>query len=126
MEIKQSLIASNRYYLKCPYGMQATYITVHETDNYAPAANEISYMKSNDNQISFHIAVDDEEAIQAIPFNRNAWAAGDGANGTGNRQSIHVEICYNKSGGSRYEQAKTNAMSVVAQLMKQFNIKIEN
>ncbi len=54
---------------------------------------------------------------------RNAWACGDG-NGSGNRKSISVEICYSLSGGNRYYKAEDNAAIVVAQLMKQYNIPI--
>ncbi|OTY84001.1 N-acetylmuramoyl-L-alanine amidase, partial [Bacillus thuringiensis serovar subtoxicus] len=81
------------------------------------------YMIRNDNQVSFHIAVDDKEAVQGIPLERNAWHTGDG-NGNGNRKSIGVEICYSLSGGDRYYKAEDNAAIVVAQLMKQYNIPI--
>ncbi|MEV2911534.1 N-acetylmuramoyl-L-alanine amidase, partial [Paenibacillus larvae] len=95
--------------------------------NDAPAENEIRYMIGNSNEVSFHVAVDDKEAVQGIPFDRNAWHCGDGdGNGTGNRGSIGVEICYSKSGGSRYYKAEDNAAIVIAQLMKQFCIPIGN
>ena len=126
MEIKQSLIQSSSYNLKCPYEMAPTYITIHNTANDAPAVNEINYMKSNGSEVSFHIAVDDKEAIQGIPFNRNAWHAGDGGKGTGNRKSIAIEICYSKSGGEKFNKAFANAVEVTAQLMKQFNIPLNN
>ncbi|MGD2197433.1 N-acetylmuramoyl-L-alanine amidase [Lysinibacillus fusiformis] len=65
-----------------------------------PAANEISYMIGNNNQVSYHVAVDDKEVIQAIPFNRSAWHCGEGGGSTdpnalkkGNRLSIGIEIC---------------------------------
>lgn len=45
-------------------------------------------MVKNDSSTSFHIAVDDVEAIQGIPFNRNSWNCGDGRNGNGNRNGI--------------------------------------
>ncbi|MRC85176.1 N-acetylmuramoyl-L-alanine amidase, partial [Bacillus thuringiensis] len=70
-----------------------------------------------------HIAVDDKEAVQGIPLERNAWHTGDG-NGNGNRKSIGVEICYSLSGGDRYYKAEDNAAIVVAQLMKQYDIPI--
>ena len=38
-------------------------------------------MINNNNQVSFHYAVDDIEVIQGLPLNRNAWASGDGGNG---------------------------------------------
>ncbi|WP_423249639.1 peptidoglycan recognition protein family protein [Bacillus thuringiensis] len=83
----------------------------------------MAYMIRNNNEVSFHIAVDDKEAVQGIPLERNAWACGDG-NGSGNRKSISVEICYSLSGGDRYYKAEDNAAIVVAQMMKQYNIPI--
>ena len=49
-------------------------ISIHNTYNNASAKNEISYMKSNNNKVSFHIAVDDVEAIQGLPLDRNSWS----------------------------------------------------
>lgn len=116
---KQNLLPSSKYAIKSPYAMTAQYITVHNTANDASAENEIRYMLSNGNQVSYHVAVDDKEAIQAIPFNRNAWHCGDGQ-GNGNRKSIGIEICYSKSGGARYVAAEENAVQYIAQLLKQF------
>ncbi|TBX83965.1 N-acetylmuramoyl-L-alanine amidase [Bacillus cereus] len=125
MEITKKLVDPSKYGTKCPYTMKPKYITVHNTYNDAPAENEVSYMISNNNEVSFHIAVDDKKAIQGIPLERNAWACGDG-NGSGNRESISVEICYSKSGGDRYYKAEDNAVDVVRQLMSMYNIPIEN
>lgn len=126
MEIKKDLVSVLKYKLKCPHSMKATYITIHNTYNDAPAKNEISYMKSNSSSTSFHYAVDDLGAIQGIPLNRNAWHAGDGANGKGNRQSIGIEICYSKSGGSKFDKAVENAIELAARLMKEQNIPAAN
>ena len=117
MEIKQQLIDSTKYSVKCPYTMKAEFVVVHNTANDASAQNEIKYMQSNSNQTSFHFAVDDKEAIQGLPLDRNAWACGDGANGEGNRKGIQVEICYSKSGGLRFEQAEKNATKLIAKLL---------
>ncbi|PEJ77840.1 N-acetylmuramoyl-L-alanine amidase C-terminal domain-containing protein [Bacillus wiedmannii] len=125
MEIAKKLVDPSKYGTKCPYTMKPKYITVHNTYNDAPAENEVSYMISNNNEVSFHIAIDDKKAIQGIPLERNAWACGDG-NGSGNRESISVEICYSKSGGDRYYKAEENAVDVVRQLMSMYNIPIEN
>lgn len=127
MQIKQNLVNSNKYSKKCPYSMTPQYVTYHNTDNDAPAKNEVSYMISNNNQVSFHVAVDDLEAIQGIPFNRNAWAAGDGGSGPGNRKSLHVEICKNKLGANNttFKKCEDNAVQVCAQLLKQFNLGID-
>lgn len=115
----------NKYSIKCPYSMTPQYITVHNTANDATAMNEISYMLRNNNQVSFHYAVDETRAVQGIPLNRNAWHAGDGGNGTGNRKSIGIEICYSKSGGNRFLEAEKNAAILVAKLLKQYGWGIE-
>lgn len=113
---KQQLCPTNKCSIKCPYTMNAEYITVHNTANDASAKSEITYMLSNNNCTSFHVAVDDIEVIQAISFNRNAFHAGDG-NGRGNRTSIGIEICYSKSGGTRFDKAEENAAKYIAQLL---------
>lgn len=117
--VKQNLVSEAKYALKCPNAMSAEYITIHNTANDASAANEISYMIGNTSSTSFHFAVDDQEVIQGLPLNRNAWHTGDGTNGPGNRKSIGVEICYSKSGGPKYEAAEALAISFVAQLLKE-------
>ena len=119
--IKQSLVSSSKYNIKCPYSMKPVGIAIHNTYNNASAQNEISYMKSNNNQVSFHIAVDDKEAIQGLPLDRNSWSCGDGANGQGNRKHISIEICYSKSGGTRFTNAEKLAVKVVAELLKKYN-----
>lgn len=121
---KQNMVSSNKYSIKCPYPMTPKYIVCHNTSNDASAANEVSYMIRNNHQVSYHIAVDDKEAIQALPFDRNAWHTGDGANGPGNRHGIGVEICYSLSGGPRYTQAEENAVYVMARLLYQYNLPI--
>lgn len=126
MALIQSLVDSSKYSVKCPYPMSPKGICVHNTANDATAKNEISYMKSNNNEVSFHIAVDDVEAIQAIPFSRNAWAAGDGASGDGNRNYIHLEICYSLSGGDKFIAAEKRAAKEIAALLKQNGWSIAN
>ncbi|MGE7809196.1 peptidoglycan recognition protein family protein [Lysinibacillus capsici] len=129
---KQTLLTANKYSIKAPYSMVPQYITVHNTANDAPATNEIAYMINNNNQVSYHVAVDDKEVIQAIPFNRSAWHCGDGGGSTdpnahkkGNRISIGIEICYSKSGGVRYGVAEENAVQYIAKLLKQYGWGIE-
>ena len=107
-----------KYKTKCPHTMNPTRIVIHNTENDAPAANEISYMLSRPGEISFHFAVDDKEAVQGIPLDRNAWHAGDG-NGKGNREGIAIEICYSRSGGERFAAAVDNAAQLTAQLLSE-------
>lgn len=106
--------------IKCPYAMTPTRIVVHNTANNASARNEISYMNSNDNKVSFHYAVDDKEIVQGIEENRNAWHAGDGASGTGNRQGISIEICYSKGGGDKFVKAEQNAVLLIVDILKRY------
>lgn len=125
MNIKQNLVSKSKYNIKCPYAMKPKYITIHNTANDASAANEVAYMIRNNNQVSFHIAVDDKEAVQGIPFNRCSWNAGDGR-GSGNMESISIEICYSKSGGTRFNKSVANCIELVKQLMEEFNIPVQN
>lgn len=118
-EIVNRLIPPSLYSLKAPYAMTPEFITIHNTYNDATAANEIAYMTRNTAATSYHVAIDDKQAIQAIPFGRNAWHAGDGQ-GAGNRKSIGIEICYSKSGGKRYYGAEDNAAIYVAHVLKQY------
>ena len=119
MNIVKNLVSQSKYSVKCPYSMTPEFIVVHNTANDATAANEVKYMISNNNQVSFHFAVDDKEIVQGLPLDRNAWACGDGANGKGNRKGIQIEICYSKNGGIRFENAEKNAAKFIAQLLKE-------
>ena len=117
----KNLVSTEKYNVKCPYAMSPTRIVVHNTANDASARNEIAYMISNNNEVSFHYAVDDKEVVQGIPENRNAWHCGDGANGVGNRQGIAIEICYSKSGGDRFIKAEKNAVDLIVSILKKYN-----
>lgn len=117
---KRDMLNSNKYSLKAPYSMTPKYITIHNTSNSASAQNEITYMKNNNNATSYHVCVDEKYVIQAIPFNRNAFHAGDGANGTGNRQSIGIEIARSTGDINLFKQAEQNCAMYVAQLLKNY------
>lgn len=126
MSLIQRLISPDKYSIKCPYTMTPKGICIHNTANDATASNEVAYMQSNNNEVSFHIAIDDVEAIQAIPFNRNTWHAGDGGSGQGNRNYISIEICYSKSGGLKFINAEKRAAKEVAALLKRYGWTIAN
>lgn len=119
MKIIQNLVPASKYSIKCPYSMTPEFIVVHNTANDASARNEIAYMISNNNQVSFHYAIDDEEIVQGIPENRNTWHAGDGSNGPGNRKGLSIEICYSKSGGQRFIEAEKLAAKFIAFKLKE-------
>lgn len=119
MQITNVRCPENKYSIKCPYEMTPEYITVHNTYNDASAMAEISYMIGNNLKTSFHAAVDDYRIVTGLPFNRNGFHAGDGRNGTGNRKSIGIEICYSKSGGERFDQAERLAAEYIAMLLRE-------
>lgn len=120
MNIVKKIVPENKYGVKCPYKMTPTRVVVHNTANDATARNEISYMTNNNNEVSFHYAVDDKEIVQGIEENRNAWHSGDG-NGKGNREGIAIEICYSKSGGDKFIKAEQNAVELIVDILKRYN-----
>ena len=119
MNIVQNFVPPSKYNIKCQYTMVPEFIVVHNTANDASARNEVAYMIRNNNQVSFHYAIDDKEIIQGILENRNAWHAGDGANGQGNRKGLSIEICYSKSGGQRFIEAEKLAAKFIAYKLKE-------
>ncbi|MBR6524002.1 MAG: N-acetylmuramoyl-L-alanine amidase [Clostridia bacterium] len=120
VQVIKDLVSESKYNLKCTYAMTPEFIVVHNTGNDASAKNEIAYMKKNDSSTSYHFAIDDVEVRQGVPLDRNAWHAGDGANGKGNRFGIGIEICYSKSGGAKFDEAEDNAAQFIAKLLKEY------
>ncbi|GAF23176.1 peptidoglycan binding protein [Bacillus sp. JCM 19047] len=125
MELKQDFIPqsnSNRPQT----ALRPTHITVHETANTSNGANaemHARYVKGADaqaRQVSWHVTVDDTQAIQHLPFNEVGWHAG----ANGNRQSIGIEICVNRDGN--FPQARANAISLVRRLMNELSIGINS
>lgn len=130
---RQNLVAQSKWPLKAPFAMVPKKATVHNTDNEATASAEINYMNSNNNQVSYHAAIDEKEAVQGLPYDRNGWHSGDGRNGYGNRNTLSYEICRNYDRTRRttnllsplkeqYAQAELNASKVIAQDMYDWNI----
>lgn len=118
IKILQKIVSSSKYSIKCPNLVDMHGITVHNTANDASALNEINYMINNNYETSFHFAVDDVQAVQGLPLNRNGWHTSDGK-GPGNMSTIAIEICYSKSGGSKFDKAEENAAELIAQLLKE-------
>lgn len=123
---KKNLVSSSKYSIKCPYSMKPVGICIHNTSNDASAENEVKYMINNNSSTSYHVAVDEKHVIQAIPFSRNAWASGDGANGIGNRKYIHIEICRSTGDLATFKKCEENCAKYVAHLLKQYGWTIKN
>ena len=123
---KKNLVNSSKYNIKCPYTMKPVGICIHNTSNDASAEAEVKYMINNNNATSFHVAVDEVHVIQAIPFSRNAFHAGDGANGEGNRKYIGIEICRSTGDLLTFKKCEDNCAKYVAHLLKQYGWTIKN
>lgn len=122
----KNYVSKTKYSKKCPYTMKPIGITVHNTANDASAINEVKYMVGNTSSTSYHVAVDDKNVVLAVPFTRNAWHAGDGGRGNGNRKTIGIEICYSKSGGTKFNKAEENAAHYIATLLKEYGWTTKN
>lgn len=91
------------------------YITIHSTGNAnSTARNERDWLTnpSNNRSASWHICVDEKEAIEAIPLNEVAYHSGTAQ---GNNSSISIEIC---ESGNR-EKTLRNAVELTAKLLKE-------
>ena len=119
LKVTRMLVPQNKYSKKCPFKMTPKGICVHNTANKASALSEASYMIRNNNAVSFHAAVDDYQVVECIPENRNAFHAGDGRNGNGNRNYYAVEICYSTGDSAKFTQAEKNAAYYIACKLKE-------
>lgn len=120
--IQEMEMPKEKYATKCPYAMTPEFIVIHNTMNSAPAKNEIEYMQKRPEQVSFHYAVDENEAILGSPLDRNCWHAGDGGNGKGNRYGIAIEICRSTCEGDDTElflKAEENGAELAAMILNE-------
>lgn len=93
------------------------YLTIHSTGNHlSTAQNERDWLTNpeNNRQASWHICIDENEAVEAIPLDEVAWHAGDGR-GNGNMASISIEMC---ESGDR-EQTVANAIKLVTIMLRE-------
>jgi len=125
LKINTSLISNNNSYA----GQVPKYIVIHNTDNYAAGADAHAHAKAqhdgNFKGYSAHVFVDDQEAYQALSYDRGAWHVGVNYGGRlfgtcNNHNSIGIEMCVNA--GYNYEKAFRNTVNVCKQLMKQYGI----
>lgn len=100
------------------YPMNATGVTIHNTGSSASAKNHMLYMTQNggfNSTTSYHFVIDDINCYQLLPITENAWHAGDGGLGAGNRKTIAIEIC--ECGDIK--KAHDRAAELTAYLLKQ-------
>lgn len=119
--LKRMILDSSKQVKKFPHKMDAIGFCIHNTDNSATAINERNNLNRADNntEVSFHVVTDENESIQCIEFNRNAWASGDGGQGIGNRKYIHWEIARShNSDSSLFAAAQERAAKDLAEELK--------
>lgn len=135
LKITENLCPADKFWLKATYPMQPIGVCIHNTANSATAMGEINYMLGNDQWTSFHYCVDENEAVHAIPLDRNSWHASDGDGGVGNRYYISIEIARsyvingNEAVGEEiwrrdykalFEKAQENAAELTAIILHNF------
>lgn len=99
--------------------LEPTSITIHNTGNPSSTAkNEREWLTNSSNTIttSYHIVIDEMEAIEVLPLGEVAWHAGDGSGAkSGNRTSIAIEIC--ESGN--YNLTLDHAIELVVKMLNE-------
>lgn len=110
------------------WGGKPRWITIHETDNYAPGANAAMHDRyvhgsEHGGGASYHAVVDDRESIQLLPWTGAGYHVGDGDGGEGNNTSIGMELCVNK--GSDFTRTVDRAARLTAALLREFGLPLE-
>ena len=120
-EIKSCWVPESKYSLKCPYAMTPVGIVAHNTAGSASAKAEAESMVNNNNATGFHVVIDETSAYECIPFNRNAWHAGDGGDGFANRNLIGIEIARSMDySDDKFDRAEENAIEYIAWVCIQY------
>ena len=96
-----------------------TTLTIHSTGNKTSTAqNERDYLNSSSNtsSTSFHIVVDDRQAIECLPLTMRTYHATDGSGPkSGNATSLSIEIC---ESGNRLQTLR-NAAWTAAKVLRE-------
>lgn len=124
-----------KYSIKCPYTMQGKGVVFHNT-----AGNRSAMEEANDRlfgskaaaESSIHLFVDENEAVNCSPLDRNTWHAHDGGSGYANRNLWSIEVCRSYGSGTdkpltaaqkaTFLKAERNAAWIVAWLFKKYGL----
>ena len=102
VNLRQLLVPAGRYGRHIEFPLNATYITIHSTDNrnatalqhargMAVGAFRARTKWNRTGYLTWHFTVDDIQAIQSLPLNIQGEHADH--DGPGNTSSIGIEIC---------------------------------
>jgi len=124
VRLHKDILSSRSRLRKKAKGMNATYITIHSTQNWSRTSHAVNHMIALSNYKtggnSWHFTVDQYRAIQHLKLNETGAHAG---NSTGNAKSIGIEMCENR--GSNLHATVERAARLTAWLMLKEGIPIE-
>lgn len=128
MEIIKDITNTNR---TISNNRKIEYIVMHYVGAVSTAKNNASYFKNIYRGASAHYFVDDNEIVQVVEDTDIAWHCGNDVyyNGARNSNSLSIEMCcYRMENGNLNITAATEARAIelAKELMKKYNIKIEN
>ena len=128
MEIIKDITNTNR---TISNNRKIEYLVMHYVGAVSTARNNASYFKNTYRGASAHYFVDDNEIVQVVEDTDIAWHCGNDVyyNGARNSNSLSIEMCcYRMENGNLNITAATEARAIelAKELMKKYNIKIEN
>lgn len=109
------------------YSMKAKGLIFHTTNNWSASAGDEMHAEYMENQktrvVSWHQTVDRDSSTLHVPYNENAWHAGDGGKGHYNRNWIGLEIaCNSVRQGQKLDAATyNNAVQIAADIVEAHN-----
>lgn len=128
MDIIKNLTVTN--YTKA-LNRSIKYIVMHYVGAVSTAQNNASYFKKEYRGASAHYFVDDKNIVQVVEDKDISWHCGANTYycNARNSNSIGVEMCCYKNSEGKLdisENVEANAIELVKDLMKKYNIPIEN
>lgn len=100
-------------------------ITIHNTGNGRSARQLYDILIAQRTPYLCHFLVDENEIIQTISLDDNAEHTGKGYD-YGNMNTIAIEICRSTSDEKTYLKAQSNAIALVKELMREYNLTVDN
>ena len=127
MEINKNITSVNRTVMS---NKENKYIVVHYVGAVSSAYNNTAYFKSVNRSASATYFVDEISIWQCVEEKDAAWHCGASTyyNGARNNNSIGIEMCcYNNKGVLDIsDKTINNAIELVKDIMKRYNIPVEN
>lgn len=101
------------------YPMDAKNMAVHNTGNPGTSAKANSeYVDRNNGYVSWHFTIGSNVVYQELPITVSGWHAGDGLYGSGNRESVGIEI-------AEVDGAEETAIKFIAEFLHATGIRID-